>query len=329
MVCLCLCALVAPLAGGCGGEVDSGTGSSPPTPAPLESFGAEGTFKNCAEGTSGPNGNVFLNGGGFVSGALTLTREDSRVTAKYVSKDGLTNEDVTVSFDFTSKGPASAILASKDERSDSFAGLCVRGPGDEYSRAASLIADQGSLVYSSGTVFLSVTGKLTGDLGACGLQSTPKTYWLVCDDGPLGLEKSPASEVASADALQSGTYSCSSFIAAYTRVGSGGDYSGSAGSGGKLTIEHSAEAVTATYRGDSELEATLSLQPVGASSAVALTGQSLSVSCDGTSKPETLPITAATLTATGMLSLYFEGTMGDKSSCDGTEVTGNVTCFME
>jgi hypothetical protein len=328
MVCLSLCALVA-LVGGCGAEVTSNETSPPaPSPAPEKHFAIEGTFKNCAEGTSGPDGNVFLNGGGFSEGALTISRSESKVTGKYVIKDGLTNEDVVTSFDFTSQGSASASLSPTGQRSDTFAGLCVQGPGDEYSRAASLVADEGSLVYSSGTVFLSVTGKLMGDLGACGKQSTPKTYWLVCDDGPPGLPTSLSNEGVSAAALPGGTYACSSFIATYTRVGKGGDYGGSAGTGGKLTIEKSAGAVMATYRGDSAVEARLDLQAVGASSAVALTGQSVNVSCDGTSQREALPITAANLTATGMLSLYFEGT-GESGACGGAQVAGNITCFKE
>jgi hypothetical protein len=329
IVCFCLCALVAPLAGGCGSEVLSTEGPATPTPsptpAPIKKFAVEGTFKNCAEGTAGPDGNVFGNGGGYgLDGALTLTRDDTRVIANYVIKDGLTNEDVTTSFDFASQGPASASLAYKGERSDEFAGLCVLGPGDEYSRAASLIADEGSLVYSAGTVFLSVTGTITGDLGACGVQSTPKTYWLVCNDGPKDLPTISTSEEAAADTLLAGTYACTSFISTYTRVGSGGDYGGSAGTGGKLTIEPSADAVTATYHGDSAVEATLNLTPVGASSAVALGGQSLSVSVDGTSTREPLPLKAATLTTTTMVSLYFEG-----STAEGTAVVGNVACFKE
>jgi hypothetical protein len=320
---------VALVIAGCGSEVGTGTGTgmgtgtgTSPPPAKATPFAAEGTFTNCASGTAGPNGNVFLNGGGFAPGELTLKRDGTKVTAAFVD-----SASTSTSIDFESQGPAAATL-TPGQRLDSFAGICVTGPGNpEPPYPATLSADTGSLVYSSRTAILSLNGTLAGKLGACGEQSTPKTFWVVCGDGP-NVAAADVGESSTADALAVGTYSCESFIDTYTRSGARKEYAASGGTG-TLTLSKSSTGVTAAYRKDSLLDATLELEAIGKGSAVARPGQSLSTACNpAVPQIDTLPITAASLEVSPeAVSLTFAGTMAAASACPDTQIVGNVTCY--
>jgi hypothetical protein len=309
--------------GGCGSEAGTG-GSTLPPPAKATPFAAEGTFTNCAAGSAGPNGNVFLNGGGFQPGTLTLKTDGSKVTADFAVGYG---SAPARSIEFESQGPASATLASAQQL-DAFAGICVTGPGEpEPPYPATLSANEGSLIYSSRTAFLWVNGTLAGKLGACGEQSTPKTLWVACGDGPT-VAAADVGESASAEALPVGTYSCDSFIATDTHSGGETLYGGTGGAG-TLTLARSSTGVTATYRKDSTLEATLELDAVGQGTAVARPGQSLSTFCNpAVAQTAALPITAASLEVNkAALSLSFVGTMPTDSTCPDTQIVGNVTCY--
>jgi hypothetical protein len=308
---------------GCGSEAGTG-GSTFPPPSEATPFAAEGTFTNCAAGTAGPNGNVFLNGGGFQPGKLTLKTDGSKVTADFAVGYG---SAPARSIEFESQGPASATLASAQQW-DAFAGICVTGPGEpEPPYAATLSANEGSLIYSSRTAFLWVNGTLAGRLGACGEQSTPKTLWVACGDGPA-VAPADVAEPSSAEALPVGTYSCDSFIDTDTHLGGQTLYIATGGSG-TLTLARSSTGVTATYQKDSTLEATLELDAIGQGTAIARPGQSLRTYCNpAAAQTDTLPITAASLEVNkAALSLSFVGTMPTDSACPDTQIVGNVTCY--
>jgi hypothetical protein len=290
-----------------------------------------GAFTSCAEGQSGPDGNVFLNVGGFEPGAvLTLTQSGSTITATYVDEN-----DKTTSFEFAPTTPVSANLASPGQTATSFSGLCVEAPENEGSYPATLTADTGTLTYESGTAFLSVEGTIEGSLGPCGTQSAPAGFLVVCGDGPAA---SPSAPLADASSFPVGTYSCNSLVDSLDHVGGITVVASGGGQGGTLTLTQVGTKVTAQYSGDAFLQGTLGFEVASATSALALPDQSLTTPCDvpvgipngATQPPESLPLTAASLAMNGStLFLSFAGSMGASTSCPGAQLAGSVVCSKE
>jgi hypothetical protein len=313
---------------GCGSSALSGdSGESGVIAFPI------GTYTNCAQGEHNPDGNVFLKVAGFESddAVLTLTQSANTVTATYLDQNHLTS-----SLRFSATTSTSATLAEAGEVNAGFSVLCVLGPGNEGAYPARMTVTAGALTYVAGAVFVTVTGGLQGDAGACGTQSLPKaSFWLLCQDRQGGAVPSvDARGPPPAPKLPVGRYACSSQVEAYERVNGIGEYSAGGGSG-TLTLTQDGAEVTAQYRDDSSLAGTLHLVATTSTTANAAAGQTLMTPCtvpigtgSGPSKtPETLPITAGSLTISdSTLFLSFAGTMAAGSSCPGAQVAGSVIC---
>ncbi len=277
-----------------------------------------GTYTRCAQGSHATE--AFVAGSGFESGAaaLTLTQSESTVTATYVDQNG-----ATLSFDFTQTTSTSATLASTGQPASGASGLCDLGPGPGEFPAA-IVADAGAMTYNQGTVFVSLAGAVQGDAGPCGAQSSPASFWLLCEDrqgGAPSPEPAPTAAAPSAK-LPVGSYACSSQIGTHD----GNDY-GTSGASGTLTLTQTGAEVTAQYSGDSYVAGTLHFLATTATTAGAEANQSLTAPCtvpipagpgqSGPSPtPDTLPITAGSLSVNGSaLVLSFTGAVGGSSSC--------------
>ena len=115
---------------------------------------------------------------GFQEGAhLTLAQTGTTLTSTYVDQDGRTQ-----SLNFSTTTDTLAAIAQKGQVISGFKSLCVLGPGSAADYPATMAVTAGALAYESGMVFLTLTGDLRSDAGACGVSlSQPKaSFWVGC-----------------------------------------------------------------------------------------------------------------------------------------------------
>jgi hypothetical protein len=286
-----------------------------------------GTYTNCAQGTHNPTGNLFLNVAGFQSGAvLTLAQSGTTVTSKYVDQNGNTQ-----SLSFSTTTGTSATLAKKAQVIGGFTGLCVTGPGNTAPYPASMTATTGALTYNAGAVFLTLTGRLRSDAGACGTLSAPDaSFWIVCRERNEGALPGIDAEPQPVAPLPAGQYSCRSQVESYQQVKGIGQYVGGGGSG-TLTVTQDRGQVIADYTRDSSVSGMLRLRSTTPTTASVDAGQMLQTRCMGTtgSSPtaEMLRVAAGSLTMhDSTIFLSFAGAMASSSTCPGAQVVGSVIC---
>jgi hypothetical protein len=313
-----------------------GTASWQPRSLPDQSSAASfltGTYTSCAQGAHNPSGNVFLNVAGFQDGArLTLAQSGSTVVSTLVDQNGLKQ-----SLRFSAATRTLATITRKGQSIPGFRSLCVQGPGRWAGYPASLSVNAGALTYNAGMVFLTLTGDLRSDAGACGALSQPQaSFWLACGDRPGGLAAStdagsaPAAPVAQ---LPVGEYRCSTQVETLGHSNGRNEYA-TDGASGTLMLTEDGAKVTARYSGDTSLAGTLRFTATTSTTARAEAGQNLMAPCMfpvGSGRPsptpEPVPIVAGSLTMIdSMLFLSFAGTMADRSSCPGTHVAGSIIC---
>jgi hypothetical protein len=289
-----------------------------------------GTYGSCAQGAHNPSGNKFFNTGGFQDGAvLILAQSGTTVTSSYIDQNR-----VTQSLSLSTTTGTTATLARKGQVIPGFTSLCVLGPGNEKGYPASMTVNAGSLTWDAGMVFLTLTGDLLSDAGACGTLSQPAaSFWVLCkhrqgdalpsiDVGPSPVTQLPA-----------GQYSCVTQVETFASI-NGLNYHVADGDSGTLTLTADGSKVTGQYSGDDSLAGTLRFGATTPTTAIAEAGQSLMAPCMvpmGTSRPsqtpEPLPIAAGALTLTdSTLFLSFEGTTAAGSSCPGAQVAGSLIC---
>jgi hypothetical protein len=305
----------------------SGTLPSGPPPTDLGTISFPvGTYTPCAQGVYNPTGNIFVNSAGFESGAvLTLVQSGTGVTATYVDQNGLTQ---SLSFSVTTN--TSAVLAQPGTVGAGFSSLCIMGPGVEQAYPATMTATAGALSYNAGRVFITLTGGLQSDAGACGkLSQSNASFWLECEQRQGGAPP-PAGEPAGAPPV--GQYSCASQVESYIEINGIGHFVAD-GATGTLALSAAGSKLTAQYTGDSSLGGTLRLLATTSTTAGAEAGQTLMAPCMippmgmPTQTPEPLPIAAGSLTVDGStLFLSFAGTTGTGSSCPGVQVAGSLIC---
>jgi len=319
--------LLALLSMGCGGSLDSGGGSVADSGAVATQAFPVGTYTTCAQGV---HDNV-INSAGFQSGAvLTLAQTGDTLTATYVDQNGASS-----SFEFAQATSTTAALAPTGQTASGFSTMCVQGPGDEGFYPAVMGAAAGALTYDRGMVFVTLDGVVQGEAGACGTQSTPASFWLLCEDRQGGAPSpSPAGASASTPQLPVGQYACSTQLETFDSV-QGIDNYVAAGGSGTLTLTQTGADVTAEYTGDSTLAGTLVLTAGTPTTASARASQTLTAACDvpmGTGgapsqTPGPLTIAAGSLAVVGStLILSFAGTSDARSSCSGAQMAGSLIC---
>jgi hypothetical protein len=302
--------------------------TTPPNDLGVSSFPI-GTYTGCAQGAHNPSGNNFLNASGFQDGAvLTLAQSGTSVTSTYIDHNGATQ---SLSFSITTG--STAALAHKGQVIHGFSSLCVLGPGNEKGYPASMTVDAGTLTYNAGMVFLTLTGGLKSDAGACGKLSQPRaSFWVLCEDRQGGAHPSidagppPVTQLA-------GQYSCNTQVETFYSI-NGLKHYVAGGASGKLTLTAGGSKVTGRYSGDPSLAGTLRFSATTPTTAIAEAGQALIAPCMvpmGTGvpsqTPEPLPITTGALTLTdSTLFLSFAGTTAAGSSCPGAKVAGSLIC---
>jgi hypothetical protein len=289
-----------------------------------------GTYTNCAQGLRNPDGNTFLNGAGFQSGAiLTLGQSGSNVMATYVDQNGATQ-----SLGFSTTTSTSATLAQPGRVMAGFSSLCVMGPGIEKAYPASMTVTAGTLSYTAGMAIVTLTGGLQSDAGMCGTLTAPKaSFWILCEDRQGGALTVDTGAPAVTQ-LPVGQYSCSTQVETYDQVNGINQYV-AGGASGTLTLTQNGAQVTAQYSGDPSLAGTLRLATTSSTTASVAAGQTLMAPCmvpvaTGIMPPQTpepLPIAAGSLSIVGStLFLSFAGSTGAGSSCPGAQVAGSVIC---
>ena len=289
-----------------------------------------GTFTSCAQGAHNPSGNAFMNAAGFQVGArLTLTQSGATVTSQYVDQNGLTQ-----SLSFSKQTPTLATIGRKGQVIPGFSSLCVVGPGNTTRYPASMTVTAGALTYNSGTVFLTLTGDLRSNAGACGtLSQSNASFWLACEDRQGGSVRSVDAAKAPAAQLPAGQYSCSTQVETLGHMDGQNQYV-TGGATGTLTLTKDGAKVITQYSGDAALTGTLRFTATTPTTASAEAGQNLMAPCTipkGTGqlgqKPELAPIAAGSLTMIdSTLFLSFAGTMAERSSCPGAQVAGSLIC---
>jgi len=297
-------------------------------PAGTNSFPI-GTYTNCARGTRNPSGNVFLNAAGFESGGvLTLAQSGTNVNASYVDQNG-----VIQSVGFSMTTGTSATLTQAGQVIPGFSSLCVMGPRNEMGYPASMTTKAGALIYDAGMVFITLTGSLQSDAGACGALSAPEaSFWLLCEDRQGGALASADEGTPPGAPPPAGQYACNSQVETRAHIG-GVDQFVAGGGSGTLTVAQDGGRVSAQYVGDPSLAGTLSLNVTTSTTANAEAGQTLMAPCmvppPGTQTPEPVAVAAGALAIDdSTLFVSFAGTMAAGSSCPGAQVAGSVICAM-
>jgi hypothetical protein len=284
------------------------------------------SYTLCAYGVSDPDNGVYLNVAGIELGAtLTLTQSGNVLTATY--EDGTAR-----SFTFEPTTSTSATLAPMAGQTvPGLAGLCVLGPGDEFPFPATLSATAGTLTHDRGVVYLAIDGTLEGDGGACGAESSPASYCVLCGAADGGLPSFEAEDASTpaAPELSMGMFTC------VTEVGSkdGNTLSGG-GATGTLNLTQVAGEVTAVYSGDSFVDGTLLFTATTATTAIGEPDQTLQVSClgptgmgGGSAAPQTLSLASTSIAIAGStVFVSFAGTMAASASCAGAVVAGSLVC---
>jgi len=289
-----------------------------------------GTFTRCAQGRHNPSGNEFLNSAGFENGArLTLGQSGTTVTTTFVDQNGLSQ-----SLSFSATTDTVATITQMGQVIPGFKSLCVLGPGRETGHAANMSVTAGALTYDAGVVFLTLTGDLRSDSGACGARSQPQaSFWVACEDRQGGAVPIARVRPAPVPQLRAGRYSCSSQVETLYRVNDRDQYVAGGATGTVMLMKNGAK-VLARYSDDTSVAGTLHFTATTSTTASAQAGQSLMAPCmisketgrpSGT--PEPVPIAGGSLTMMGStLFLSFAGTMAESSSCPGAQVAGSLIC---
>jgi hypothetical protein len=312
----------------CQSRTLSDASAGPPTNLAATLF-PTGTYTNCAQGTHNPSPNLFLNAAGFdLSAVLTLARSGTTLTSRYIDQNGI-NRSLT----FAMTTDTSATLAQKDQTIPGFSSLCVMGPGKQAVHPASMISTGGAVMSNAGAVFLTVTGRLQSDAGACGTRTAPQaSFWVICAERQGGAVPSVDAGSAAGAKLPVGGYSCNSQVETYQRSKGVGQFVAGGGSG-RLTLTQKGADVITEYSGDSSLSGTLHLFAMTSTTANAKSGQSLLTPCMGATgrsqAAEMLRVSAGSLAIhDSTIFLSFAGTMASTSSCPGAQVAGSVMCSM-
>jgi hypothetical protein len=285
-----------------------------------------GTYTSCAQGAHNPSGNKFLRAAGFQDGArLTLAQSGNTVTSTYVDQNGLTQ-----SLSFSTTTDTLATIARKGQVIPGFKSLCVLGPGSGAGYPASMTVGAGALAYDAGMVFLTLTGDLRSDAGACGaLSQSGASFWVGCENRQGGAVPSLDAGPTPVAKLLAKKHSCRTQIETLDHIDGRNQYV-AGGATGTLTLTQDGAKVTAQYNGDTSLAGTLHLKAKTSTTASAEAGQTLMAPCMAPGRPrtaETLPIAAGSLTMIdSTLFLSFAGAMADSSSCPGAQVAGSVIC---
>jgi hypothetical protein len=286
-----------------------------------------GTYTSCAQGANNPSGNEFMRAGGFQDGAqLTLAQSGRTVTSTYVDQNGLIQ-----SLRFSTTTDTLAIIAQKGQAIPGFKSLCVLGLGSGAGYPASMTVRAGALAYNAGMVFLTLTGKLRSDAGACGaLSQAAASFWVACESRQGGAVPSVDMGRAPVAQLQAGRHSCRTQLETLDHSNRRNQYVAGGGTGTLMLTEDGAK-VTAQYSGDSSLAGSLRFAATTSTTASAEAGQTLMAPCMGTGRPAGMPemlhIAAGSLTMIdSTLFLSFAGTMANSSSCAGAQVAASVIC---
>jgi len=286
-----------------------------------------GTYTSCAQGAHNPSGNNFLRAAGFQDGArLTVAQSGATVTSTYVDQNGLAQ-----SLTFSTTTDTLATIARKGQVIPGFKSFCVLGRGSGAGYPASMTVTAGALAYEAGTMFLTLTGDLRSDAGACGaLSQSEASFWVGCENRQGGAVHAVGAEPAPVAKLPAGRYSCRTQIETLDHF-NGQNLYAAGGATGALTLTEDGAKVTAQYSGDTSLAGTLRFKAKTSTTASAETGQTLTAPCMGTGRPsrtaEMLPIAAGSLTIIdSTLFLSFAGAMAESSSCPGAQVAGSVMC---
>jgi len=286
-----------------------------------------GTYTSCAQGAHNPSGNNFLKVAGFQDGArLTLAQSGTTVTSTYVDQNGLAQ-----SLSFYTTTDTLATIAEKGQVIPGFKSLCVLRPGSGAGYPANMTVTAGALAYHAGMVFLTLTGDLRSDAGACGtLSQSEASFWVICENRQGGAVPAVDAGPPPVAKLPAGRHSCSLQIETLDHIDGQNQYV-AGGATGALNLTEDGAKVTAQYSGDSSLAGTLRFKAKTSTTAGAEAGQTLMAPCMGTGRPsraaEMLPIAAASLTMIdSTLFMSFAGTMPGNSSCPGAQVAGSVIC---
>jgi hypothetical protein len=288
-----------------------------------------GTYTSCAQATLNPNENVFLDVGGFQSGAaaLTLTQSGTTLTSTYVDQNGLAQ-----SLRFSATSSSSATLAAPAQLVPGAAGICVTGPGSEHHYPALMNVTAGALTYDAGAAFITLSGELHADGGTCGALASPASFWILCEARQGGAVPVSMAAAPPVPQLAAGPHSCTAELGFHGSVNGTDEYATGGGSG-TLTLTQKGAELNAQYSGDASLTGALRFTATTATTANAEAGQTLETPCllpisSGPSpSPEALPIAAGSLAVVGStLFLSFSGAMPAGSSCPGAHVAGSVIC---
>ena len=154
------------------------------------------------------------------------------------------------------------------------------GVGSGAGYPASLTVSAGALAFEAGKVFLTLTGELRSQAGACGvLRQTEASFWVSCGNR-LGGAPVVSAGPAVAAKLPPGRHACRTQIETLDRIGGRNEHVTGGGTGTLLLTEDGA-GVTAEYSGDASLAGTLHLQARSATSAGTGPGQTMMVPCMG------------------------------------------------
>jgi hypothetical protein len=199
-----------------------------------------------------------------------------------------------------------------------------------------MTVNAGTLAHNASmTVFLTLTGDLQSDAGACGRLSQPgASFWVICEERRGGgalpsIDTGPPPVTQ----LPAGQYSCSTQVETFERINGLNHYI-AGGASGTLTLTADGSKVTGQYSGDHFLAGRLRFVATTPTTAIAEGGQTLMAPCMvpigagvPSQTPEPLPIATGALNLTdSTLFLSFVGTTAAGSSCPGAKMAGSLIC---
>jgi hypothetical protein len=123
-----------------------------------------------------------------------------------------------------------------------------------------MTVNAGSLTYNAGMVFLTLTGDLLSDAGACGTLSQPgASFWVLCrdrqGDAPPSIDVGPSPITQ----LPAGQYSCVTQVETFASI-NGLNHHVAGGDSGTLTLTADGSKVTGQYSGDQSLAGNAALR---------------------------------------------------------------------
>lgn len=209
----------------------------------------------------------------------------------------------------------------------------LRKPLRERGYPAEMSVTAGALTHDADVVFLTLTGDLRSDAGACGARSQMASFWIVCEDQQGEAVRTASERPASVASLPAGPYSCSSQVETFYQV-NGLNQHVTGGATGTLTLMENGAKVTTRYNSDTSLAGTLHFTATTSTTASAEAGQSLMAPCMISKEtgrpsrtPEPVSIAAGSLSMIdSTLFLSFAGAMSQSSSCPGAQVAGSLIC---